>query len=79
MWHDHMWNGPWMMGWGIIPMALFWLVVIGVLAYLIKAVLTSRAEHSDDSSLQILKDRLANGDIDQAEFDSLYEKLKRAH
>ncbi|MCW8887015.1 MAG: SHOCT domain-containing protein [Motiliproteus sp.] len=76
MWHDHMWNGPWMMGWGIIPMVFFWLLVIGVLIYLIKSLLSDRSEEAADSSVQILKERLASGDIDQAEFDSLIEKLK---
>lgn len=78
MWHDHMWNGPWMMGWGLIPMVLFWLVVIGGIVYLIKSLLSDQSVHEEDPSLQILKERLASGDINQAEFDALYKKLKRA-
>ncbi|WP_055464734.1 MULTISPECIES: SHOCT domain-containing protein [Marinomonas] len=79
MWHDHMWSGPGMMGWGFIPMVLFWLLVIGVFVFLFRLFSGKRSEPSDDSSLQILKDRLASGDIDQVEFDSLYDKLKHAH
>jgi len=78
MWHDHMWNGPWMMGWGIIPMLLFWLLVIGVVVFLVRSLSTRRGTSPDNSSLQILKDRLASGDIDQDEFDALYQKIKRS-
>ena len=78
MWHDHMWNGPWMMGWGFIPVLLSWLFVIGVVVYLFRALTVQRGTSTDDPSLQVLKDRLASGDIDQAEFDALYQKLKRS-
>lgn len=77
MWHDHMWSGPWMMGWGGMPMLLFWLVVIGLVISLISGLSAKRSDSTDDSSLQILKNRLASGDIDQKQFDALYQKLKQ--
>lgn len=78
MWHEHMLNGSWMMGWGIVPMLLFWLLILSATIFLVKSIPTRRENSSDDSSLQILKDRLASGEIDQQEFDALYQKLKHS-
>ena len=78
MWHDHMWNGPWMMGWGGLPMLLFWVFLIGVAIYLSRSFLGHSDIPTSDSALQILKGRLASGDIDQEEFDSLFKKIKNS-
>lgn len=79
MWHnDHMgWDGGWSWVW-MIWMSLFWIVVIGLIAWGI--VSFSRHEHRHDSggsatnsALEIARQRYAKGEINAEEF----EKLKR--
>ncbi|MBE93918.1 SHOCT domain-containing protein [Marinobacter sp. tcs-11] len=79
MWHDHMWNGPWMMGWGGVTMVLFWVILIGLAVFLIRSFMGHSGVSEDDSALQTLKERLARGDIDQQEFDTLFNKIKNSH
>ncbi len=81
MWHNQMWDGHWMMGWGFIPMLIFWVLMLFLFFYIIKTVFGSDSQRlsdhcEDDNSLTILKERLARGEIDETEFNSLYEKLR---
>lgn len=86
MWHNPMWNNPmweghWMMGWGLIPMLIFWGLVLLLFFYLIKSLFGSGSSKPGDpgdadNSLSILKERLARGEIDEAEFNALYQKLR---
>ncbi len=77
MWHDgdHMgWDGGW--GWVMVVwMSLFWLVVVGLIAWGI--VSFSRHDHRHESgsnaALEIARQRYARGEITAEEF----EKLKR--
>ena len=57
-------------GWGMIGMGFVWVIVIGLVLYFFSPNLSS------ESSLSILKKRLAKGEISKAEYDDLRNKLK---
>ena len=67
--------GNWGMGWfGMIFMVIFWVLVIVGLVFLIKWLIqtTSRGKTSGrmgSRAIEILKERYARGEIDQAEFE----------
>jgi len=78
---EHGMMGPWMMtglgGWSM--MGIIWLVIIGLIVWLVVSL--ARSNHATSSShtggdvkaLEILKTRYASGEIDKKEYD---EKLK---
>ncbi len=78
---EHGMTGPWMMtglgGWSM--MGIIWLVVIGLIVWLVVSL--ARSNHATSSShtggdvraLEILKTRYARGEIDKTEYE---EKLK---
>jgi len=78
----HGWGmGPGMMGWGygtgwfgMILMAAFWIAVIVGIVFLIRWLVVStrtgeRRAASEDSALEILKRRYAQGEINKEEFE----------
>ena len=79
--------GPGMMGWGYgmgwfwtIVMVVFWIAVIVGIIFLIKWLVIStgtrgRAARSEDSPLEILKQRYARGEIDKEEFEEKKKDL----
>lgn len=60
-------------------MLLLWGILIGLAIFLIRSLMGNSGASENDSALQTLKDRLARGDIDQQEFDSLFNKIKKSH
>lgn len=82
-WH----MGPGMMGWGygmgwlgMILMAAFWIAVIVGIVLLIRWLVVStgagsRRVSSEDTSLEILKRRYAQGDINREEFQEKKKDL----
>ena len=63
------WGG---MGFGMIGMSLFWILLIVVLVLLVKGLWFSGKQTEskrEKTALDILKERYAHGDIDKAEFD----------
>ena len=56
-------------GWGF--MWLFWILLIVVIAWAVKAALPGDADGGKDtkSPLQILEERFARGEIDEEEFE----------
>lgn len=61
----------WGMGLGMLGMALFWIAVIVVTAWLVLRVAGVRgdgATRTGSSALRILDERLARGEIDTEEF-----------
>ena len=57
---------------------LFWIILLVVLVYVLKYVFGSAHRKSPDSSeaLEILKQRFARGEIDEAEFDKRRKLLE---
>jgi putative membrane protein len=75
-----MWNG-WMGGWGwgfgMIAMALFWVVLLVAAVFIVRAVVErptrGAAGGSGETPLEILQRRYARGEIDRQQ----YEQMKR--
>ncbi len=78
---EHGMMGPWMMtglgGWSM--MGIIWLVIIGLIVWLVVSLVrsnqTTSSNHTwgDVKALEILKTRYAHGEIDKTEYE---EKLK---
>jgi putative membrane protein len=81
---EHGMMGPWMMtgfgGWW--AMGIFWIVIIGLIAWLVvylvrnNSTTTTSSTGGDAKALDIVKTRYARGEIDKAEYD---QKLKDLH
>ena len=74
-----MWFGDAMhAGWGIagtVMMSAFWLGLLGLI-WVTVARLTGRDAHREDRPEDILKRRLARGEIDLDEYQRLREQLR---
>ncbi len=75
--------GPWMMtgfgGWW--TMGIFWLVVIGLIVWLVVylvrgGTINSGSTGGDVKALEILKTRYARGEIDKKEYEEKLKDLK---
>jgi putative membrane protein len=90
-WRDYGWgHGPGMMGrgfgmgWlGLIMMAVFWVVVIVAIIFLIRwlSVSSSSKWHTlkpEESALEILKKRYARGEINKEEFEEKKKDLRNS-
>lgn len=77
------WNHSWGSGWGWIPvMAVVMVVCVAMMARMMRhggSGPVGPADNSDeDAPERILARRLANGEIDVAEFERLRDALRRA-
>ncbi len=67
-------GGGWGMGWGMGFGWLFWLLIIGLVIWGIKAISENRGRNesrpSGDRALEILKERYARGEIDRDEYEA---------
>jgi len=62
---------------GGILMWLFWLVLLVVLVYVLKDIFGSvNKPSSPDEAMEILKQRFARGEIDEAEFEQRKKQLQ---
>ena len=76
--YGHMWYGGYGWGWmGPVMMLVFWVAVI-VLVVLAVRWVTDRngQEQAGSKALDILKERLARGEIDSAEYENLRKTLE---
>ncbi|MDQ7079758.1 MAG: SHOCT domain-containing protein [Paracoccaceae bacterium] len=76
--YGHMWYGGYGWGWmGPVMMLVFWVAVI-VLVVLAVRWVTDRKdqEQAGSTALDILKERLARGEIDPAEYEKLRKTLE---
>ena len=71
------WGAGSMMGWfgGGIVMILFWILFIGLIAWIAREASGRHSHHSSSSALDILKERYAKGEIDKEEFESKKKDL----
>jgi len=73
---DGMFSGGMFFGGGIL-MWLFWIVLLVVLVYVLKDVFASSgSKPSSEDALEILKQRFARGEIDEAEFERRKKHLQ---
>jgi len=71
-----MFSGGMFFGGGIL-MWIFWLVLLVVLVYVLKDIFGSVNKHSStDEAMEILKQRFARGEIDEAEFEQRKKQLQ---
>jgi putative membrane protein len=67
------WEGGWgIMGFGMMGMTLFWILLVVALVLLIKTLWSSETKSGqkrETTALDILKERYARGEIDKTEFD----------
>ena len=79
---DTVYRWPHMMnwGWGSMLMGLLFLMLIGLFIYLIVRLANrgnlSETKPTEDSALQILKERYARGEINKEDYDSMKKDLQ---
>ena len=68
---DYFENGAWipMMGFGMLFMALFWIVLIVGVVLALKWLIGQDGARREDSALEILKKRYARGELNKQEFE----------
>lgn len=70
------WGGPW--SWvGPLMMIMFWLLVVGGLAFILRAWWQppSRSGHGSDAALDILRERYARGELSREQFEEMRRDL----
>jgi putative membrane protein len=73
----HFFDGGFYMGFGGIWMVLWWVVIIASIVLLVKWFSEDRSRPRDKTALEILKERYARGEINQAEFERMRSELER--
>lgn len=73
------------MGWGgWTMMILFWLIVIGLIAWLVAALLrrergdTPRRGRDEDRAESVLRERYARGEIDEETYRRKLDEIRRS-
>lgn len=66
--------GGWGMPFGMIVMGIFWVAVI----YFIFKGFNDRHDYREDRALEVLKTRLAKGEITLNEYETLKEKIQES-
>lgn len=75
-WYMHS-DGRWTVNWwGMALEILFWVLVVLFLIWLFNKYAGKKAINSDDTPLEILKMRLAKGEITKEQFGEMKELLK---
>lgn len=67
------WDGWWHIGW----MWLFWIAVIVAVVFLVRTVAAPARRPTAASPEEILKQRYAQGEIDQEEYERRLSDLRR--
>jgi putative membrane protein len=74
----HWGNYGWGMGFGWIFMALFWALIVLVIAYIVRSFSRGSGQsRTKGTPLDILKKRYAKGDITKEEFDRMKDDLMK--
>ncbi|MEE2035135.1 SHOCT domain-containing protein [Rhodococcus chondri] len=78
-WYGTGWGGGWLLM--MLMFLLFWSVVVGLVVFLVRRVGIPRPGHdrpAHDEAERILAERFARGEIDEDEFVSRREALRRS-
>lgn len=73
--------GGWGMGFGMLFMLLFWVLIILGIAALIRWLLaqpSQRQDVRDKTALEIVRERYARGEIDRGEYEQKMRDLEQA-
>lgn len=73
----HMFGGYGGGGFGILFMLLFWIVIIGLLVWLLRQFFGKSSSAPQDSALEIARRRYARGEIGKEEFEALKHELNK--
>ena len=80
--HDEHWSMGygWDMGFGWVLMILFWVLLIGAVVWLVTSLVMNRrgstyVSSGQESPLEILDRRLANGEIGVEEYEKVRQSL----
>ncbi|MFZ3580138.1 SHOCT domain-containing protein [Virgibacillus sp. DJP39] len=65
-----------MMGGSMILNMVLWIIVLGFVIYGIVLLISKPFEKKENTSIQILKERFAQGEIDAQEYDDKKARLK---
>ena len=65
-----------MMGLGLLFMMLFWVFVIAGVIYIVRWLMGQGIASRPETSLDILKNRYARGEISKQEFDEMKQALQ---
>ncbi len=65
-----------MMGAGLLFMALFWVLVISGVVYLVRWLMGQGIAGRPESGLEVLKKRYARGEISKQEFEDMRRDLQ---
>jgi putative membrane protein len=66
-----------MMGGGMILNMIFWILIVGLVIYAVLKLIFKPIEKKEDSSLNILRERFANGEISEEEFEQKKKFLEQ--
>lgn len=67
------------MGFGSIPMIIFWVVLIALVVWVVSAIVKpGQADTESQSALEILKQRYARGEITDQQFDEMKRNLSNS-
>lgn len=71
-----------MMGWGWVLNTIFWILIVGLVIYGVLTVIMKPFEKNkdaatEDSALQILRERFARGEISEEELERKSELLRK--
>lgn len=65
-----------MMGGSMVINMIIWIVILGFLIYGVVLLILKPFEKKEDSTMEILKERFARGEIDYQEFEEKKKVLK---
>lgn len=62
---------------GPFMMIAYWIVIIGLIAWLIRVLTRASSNKKTDDALNILRNRYAKGEITKAEFEEIKKTLEK--
>jgi putative membrane protein len=63
-------------GWGLLN-TIFWILIVGIVIYAVLQLIVKPFEKKEDPALAILREKFANGEINEEEFAQRKSFLKQ--